>query len=213
MSRIIAGTAKGATIRTPRRFTTRPTTDRVREAIFNSLANWAGSVDADPTSQLTGISFLDLYAGSGAMGLEAASRNSSPVTCVERDATTASVIRSNAVTLRLDVQVYATQVAQYLNAQVIPFDIIFLDPPYDVTNVDITTCLTTLVRSGWLSDYGIIIVERSSRVTPFSWPSELERQWHKTYGETAVYYGDRGADPMLGENENQIRKEVPDVKL
>jgi 16S rRNA (guanine966-N2)-methyltransferase len=203
MSRIIAGTAKGGAIRTSRGLAIRPTASRVREAVFNTLSNWAGSATVATAQQLEGISFLDLYAGSGAVGLEAASRGASPVTLVERDGTTAALIRSNAAALKLDVKVVANQVAQYLSNGQAPFDIIFLDPPYDVPNDEITRCLVAIMRNDWLTDDGIVIVERSRRTPAFTWPSELERNQLKAYGETVIYYGDRGTNPMLGENQEQ----------
>ncbi|MDR0435596.1 MAG: 16S rRNA (guanine(966)-N(2))-methyltransferase RsmD [Propionibacteriaceae bacterium] len=209
MSRIIAGAAKGTAIRMPRGSATRPTTDRVREAVFNTLVDWAGSAAVDSARQFEGISFLDLYAGSGAMGLEAASRGASPVTCVERDANATKSIRDNVAALRLEVRVVANQVAQYLGGPAAPFDIIFLDPPYDTGNDEIERCLAAITRCGWFADDGVIVVERSSRSEPFEWPSEVERQWQKSYGETVIYYGDRGADPMLGETPEEPGQDQP----
>jgi 16S rRNA (guanine966-N2)-methyltransferase len=86
-----------------------------------------------------------------------------------------------------------------------PFDIIFLDPPYELNNDEIVRDLAAIMRCGWLADDGIIVVERSSRTAAFTWPGELERQWQKGYGETVIYYGERGSDPMLGETPDELR--------
>jgi 16S rRNA (guanine966-N2)-methyltransferase len=173
----------------------------VREAVFSTLVDWAGSVGVAPAEQLQGIGFLDLYAGSGAFALEAASRGASPVVAVERVAAVADLIHANATSLHLGVRVAASQVLQYLNSAATPYDIIFLDPPYETSNAEVTACLTAIMRSDWLVDNGIVVVERSIRTPAFEWPIELERRWQKPYGETIIYYGDRGVDPMLGENQ------------
>ena len=91
MTRIIGGAAGGRRITTPRGAATRPTSDRVREALFSAIESWCGS--------LHGLRFLDLYAGSGAVGLEAWSRGAGVVTLVEQDRRTAALIADNARTI------------------------------------------------------------------------------------------------------------------
>ena len=107
MTRIIAGAAKGRRVATPTGSRTRPTTDRVREAVFSVIASWAGTLGEPAASQLDGLAFLDLFAGSGAVGLEAASRGASPVWAVESDPATARLIRRNAAGFGLPVSVLA----------------------------------------------------------------------------------------------------------
>ena len=105
MSRVIAGSAGGRRITMPSGRNTRPTTDRVREAVFSAVAAWAGTADRPPEEALAGLAFCDLYAGSGAVGLEAASRGADPVLLVEQDRGTAQLIRRNAADLGLPVGV------------------------------------------------------------------------------------------------------------
>src|SRR5689334_5905073 len=113
MTRIIAGLAGGRRIVTPSGDATRPTTDRVREALFSAIASWAGRSDRPAGEALRGLSFCDLYAGSGAVGLEAASRGASPVLLVERTARTARLIRQNAARLQPAAEVVAGPVEQW----------------------------------------------------------------------------------------------------
>ncbi|MFZ0530391.1 MAG: RsmD family RNA methyltransferase, partial [Propionicimonas sp.] len=95
MTRIIAGEKKGHRLRTPAHSATRPTTDRVREAAFSLIADWAGTAGEPGARMLAGLSFLDLFAGSGAVALEAASRGARPVLAVESDPATARLARGN----------------------------------------------------------------------------------------------------------------------
>ena len=124
MTRIIGGSAGGRRLTTPRGQHTRPTSDRVREALFSAIEAWCGS--------LSGLRFLDLYAGSGAVGLEARSRGAGVVTLVEQDRRTAALISGNVKTLGFgQVEVLAASVAGTLaRTPVAPYDVVFLDPPY-----------------------------------------------------------------------------------
>src|SRR3990170_2099724 len=126
MTRIIGGTAGGRRLETPRGQTTRPTSDRVREALFSAIEARTGSLD--------GLRFLDLYAGSGAVGLEAWSRGAGVVTLVEQDRRTANLIVGNARTLGFSrANVVAASVAGALQRPpAAPYDVAFLDPPYPV---------------------------------------------------------------------------------
>ena len=129
MSRIIAGARKGQRVAMPAHSRTRPTSDRVRESAFNLIADWAGTAGEPADEMLARFSFLDLYAGSGAVGLEAASRGAAPVVCVERDKPTAALARRNAEALRLPVTVVATSAETWLaDAAPSPFDVGWLDP-------------------------------------------------------------------------------------
>ncbi len=131
MIRIIGGTARGRRLKTPTGEATRPTSDRVREALFSSLEAELGS--------LTGLRVLDLYAGSGAIGLEAMSRGAGVVTSVESNRRTAKLVQDNAATLgfrklEVVVQPVARALAHHPRA---PYDVVFLDPPYPVDNDEV----------------------------------------------------------------------------
>lgn len=183
MTRIIGGTAGGRRLATPRGQTTRPTSDRVREALFSAIEAWCGS--------LSGLRFLDLYAGSGAVGLEARSRGAGVVTLVEQDKRTAALIEQNARSLGMDrVEVHAASVTATLARNpVAPYDIVFADPPYPLPNADVEANLTALVARRWLSPEALVVVERSSRGPVPVWPSGLSGSRDRRYGETLLRYG------------------------
>lgn len=182
MSRIVGGDAGGRRLRMPPGRGTRPTSDRVREGLFSSLGG-----------DLHGRSFLDLYAGSGAVGLEAASRGASPVVLVERDQRAVAVLRDNVKSLGLtSVAVRAEPVDAYLRraatevAEPLRFDVVFIDPPYadDVSDV------VRLVAQACLAESGVVVVERASRDS-FSWPDVLVTDRSRQYGDTTLWYGRR----------------------
>ena len=145
MTRIIGGTAGGRRLETPRGQTTRPTSDRVREALFSAIESRTGSLD--------GLRFLDLYAGSGAVGLEAWSRGAGVVTMVEQDRRTASLITRNAVTLgfsRARVVAASVSLVPAPPRPAAPYDLVFSDPPYPMPDADVAADLAALVAHGWL---------------------------------------------------------------
>ena len=183
MTRIIAGTAGGRRLRTPRGTTTRPTSDRVREALFSAVDSALGSV--------AGLRFLDLYAGSGAVGLEARSRGAGVVTLVEQDRRTAAVIRDNVDALSFKgVEVLAAPVSRALaQPPRAPYDIAFLDPPYSVAQHELGKVLDLLTDNDWLVAGALVVVERSSRDPELAWPSGYTPQRSRTYGETTLWYG------------------------
>jgi 16S rRNA (guanine966-N2)-methyltransferase len=190
VSRIIAGSRGGRRIAMPPGDKTRPTTDRVREALFSAIAAWAGTADAPAAEALAGLAFADLYAGSGAVGLEAASRGADPVLLVEGNKRTALVSERNVGELRLPVRVRALRVEQ-LVAQPAPqaFDVVFLDPPYDVTSSAVGDVLTALAEHGWLVADALVVVERSRRSADFPWPAVVGEAWTRGYGETVLHFG------------------------
>jgi 16S rRNA (guanine966-N2)-methyltransferase len=183
MTRIIGGSAGGRRIDTPRGLHTRPTSDRVREALFSAIESWCGS--------LAGLRFLDLYAGSGAVGLEARSRGAGVVTMVEQDRRTAGLIGANVKALGFaQVEVLAHSVAATLaRTPVAPYDVVFLDPPYPLANEDVEAALDALVEHDWLTPGAMVVVERSSRGEPPAWPSAIEPAKDRKYGETLLRYG------------------------
>lgn len=188
VSRIIAGRAKGRRVVTPRGANTRPTTDRTREALFSALVSWFDTGDVEAAAQLAGVSVLDLFAGSGAVGLEAASRGAGPVVLVESDRPTARLIEGNAAALGLRADVRAAKAEAVVAAPGRRFDLVFLDPPYDVATETVEALLETLARTA-VEPRGLVVVERSSRGRPPSWPTAFEDTWAKAYGETTLYYG------------------------
>ncbi|MBE7323384.1 16S rRNA (guanine(966)-N(2))-methyltransferase RsmD [Nocardioides sp. Y6] len=183
MTRIIGGRAGGRRLTTPRGQLTRPTSDRVREALFSAVEAWCGPLD--------GLRFLDLYAGSGAVGLEAWSRGAGVVTLVEQDRRTASLIRSNAGALDFaHADVRAASVAAVLGTPpAAPYDVVFSDPPYPLETARVEEDLLALVRHGWLVPGALVVVERGSRSPGPVWPAGLVERRRKKYGETVLWYG------------------------
>ena len=184
MIRIIAGRYGRRVIRTPAGASTRPTSDRVRESLFGSLESLV---------ELSGAAFLDLYAGSGAIGFEALSRGAARVTFVERDGDAVKVIRDNARALGVEAacRIEAVGVAKFLGRPAAgAMDVVFLDPPY-AQSVD--SDLRLLTAHGWLGPESVVVVERDTRSAEPEWPSGLEPVAHKVYGETGLWYA-RAAD-------------------
>lgn len=189
MTRIIGGSAGGRRLQTPRGAATRPTSDRVREALFSAIESWCGS--------LHGLRFLDLYAGSGAVGLEAWSRGAGVVTLVEQDRRTAALIADNARTLGYaKADVVAASVHGVLQRPpVAPYDVAFLDPPYPLGEDEVGRDLAELDAQGWLVPGALVVVERSSRSPQPRWPEGFSDQREKRYGETMLWYGHAPSHP------------------
>ncbi|HET6213388.1 MAG TPA: 16S rRNA (guanine(966)-N(2))-methyltransferase RsmD [Micromonosporaceae bacterium] len=185
MTRIVAGTFGGRRIATPAGQQTRPTSDRVREALFSAL---------DSLTELLGARFIDLYAGSGAVGLEAKSRGAGHVLLVESDPRAARVIRDNLAALRAEATLRTEKVSAVLagappDGQ--PYDVVFADPPYTVGGEEISTMLAALVDGGWLATDAVVVVERATRSGALSWVPGLTGERVRRYGETTLWYGRR----------------------
>ncbi|MBM7820544.1 16S rRNA (guanine966-N2)-methyltransferase [Cellulosimicrobium cellulans] len=201
MTRIVAGTVGGRTLQVPPRGT-RPTSERVREAIFSRLEHLGVVVDAH---------VLDLYAGSGALGLEAASRGAADVTLVDSARVAADVARRNVATLGLSNVHVVAQPAETFVAGVAadaaqraavggadgkptgrasrgPYHLVLVDPPYDVTAEALERVLAHLAVPGVLDPAAVVVVERSTRTPEPAWPSGWEVVARKDYGETTVYF-------------------------
>ncbi|MFC7501138.1 16S rRNA (guanine(966)-N(2))-methyltransferase RsmD [Nocardioides sp. GCM10030258] len=195
MTRIISGVAGGRRLQTPRGDQTRPTSDRVREALFSSFEAWAGS--------LQGLRVLDLYAGSGAIGLEAWSRGAAAVTLVESDRSTAELIRGNARAIGCEVaEVVARSVAAVLAEPArAPFDLVFSDPPYPLDDAAVADDLALLAAQGWLAEDALVVVERSRRSPQPVWPVGVValpgKRGQKRYGETTVWFAEHPATTNL----------------
>ena len=182
MTRIVAGVAKGRRLAVPSQGT-RPTSDRAREALFNSLRS-----DLD----LDGARVLDLFAGSGAVGLEALSRGASAVTLVESDRSACAVLRANVAAVGLDgAHVICRPVAAFLAGAAEPHDLVFADPPYALSEDELAGVLTALAGGGWLAESAVVVVERSVRSPAPAWPSVIETMRDRRYGEGVLWYGRR----------------------
>jgi 16S rRNA (guanine966-N2)-methyltransferase len=187
VTRIIGGSAGGRRLQTPSGEATRPTTDRVREALFSALEAEFGT--------LRGLRFLDLYAGSGAVALEAASRGAKAVTAVESDRRTARLVTANAAALGFEVDVHAQTVAAVLATPPgAAYDVVFLDPPYPLPAEEVVHVLSLLVAHDWVQPGGAVVVERSARSVEPTWPDGFERRREKKYGETVLWYLRRDSD-------------------
>jgi 16S rRNA (guanine966-N2)-methyltransferase len=190
LSRIIAGSRGGQRIVMPPGDRARPTTDRVREALFSTITAWAGRA-AEPVEQsLSGMAFCDLYAGSGAVGLEAASRGATRVLLIERDPRTAQLCRRNAKALGLAVDVVISSVEQILKKPPArPFDVVFADPPYELDAAAVSAQIEQLVVNSWVDRGSLIVVERSRRTPQLVWPNAAAKRWSRAYGETILRFG------------------------
>ncbi|NYT93895.1 16S rRNA (guanine(966)-N(2))-methyltransferase RsmD [Salinispora sp. H7-4] len=186
MTRIVAGALGGRRIATPPGAGTRPTSDRVREALFSAVA---AAVD------LEGARFADLYAGSGAVGLEALSRGAAHVLLVESNPRAARTIRENMAALRAGpaARLVTGKVATVLAAGPDggPYDVIFADPPYPVSDEEVSAMLAALAGNGWLAPEALVVVERSSRSGPVGWVPGVTGERSRRYGETILWYGRR----------------------
>jgi 16S rRNA (guanine966-N2)-methyltransferase len=154
----------------------------VREALFSAIESWCGS--------LSGLRFLDLYAGSGAVGLEAWSRGAGVVTMVEQDRRTASMISANARELgfkRADV-VTGPVSGTLARPPSAPYDVVFLDPPYAHPEEDVAADLSALRDQEWLVPGAMVVVERGSRGAEPAWPDGFSDIREKKYGETVLWY-------------------------
>ncbi|MFB9378157.1 16S rRNA (guanine(966)-N(2))-methyltransferase RsmD [Kineococcus gynurae] len=189
MTRIVAGAAGGRRLQVPAGSATRPTSDRVREALFSAL---------DSAGLCSGTRVLDLYAGSGALGLEAASRGAARVVLVEAARAAVTAARGNVRELGLPgVSVVAEKVERFLAspAAVVGggWDLVLLDPPYPLGEDELAAVLARLV--GLLAPDALVVVERSARSPEPTWPSGLVRERRRGYGETAVWTAGPAEEP------------------
>jgi 16S rRNA (guanine966-N2)-methyltransferase len=182
MTRVIAGVAGGKRLAVPGGSNTRPTSDRAREGLFGTVLSEFGS--------LAGLHAADLYAGSGAVGLEALSRGAESVLLVESDARAAEVIKANIASVGLKgARVRQERVERVLARPADDrFDLVFADPPYAVSEEAVTTMLTRL-GEGWLNQDALVVVERATRSGPFEWPPGYARGKSRRYGEATFWYG------------------------
>jgi 16S rRNA (guanine966-N2)-methyltransferase len=205
VARVIAGEAGGRRLAVPDGRDTRPTSDRAREGLFATISSIVGP--------LAGARVLDLYAGSGAVGLEALSRGAEHVLLVEHGARAARVIRQNIEVIGLPgAAVIADRVERVLARGPAPvggqdgtapaggqdgtaqgrYDVVFADPPYALADAEVSRILILLAERGWLAPGALVIVERATRSGPVSWPDGFVPDRARRYGEATFWYGHAG---------------------
>jgi 16S rRNA (guanine966-N2)-methyltransferase len=188
MARVIAGEAGGRRLAVPDGRGTRPTSDRAREGLFATIVSLTGSLD--------GARVLDLYAGSGAVGLEALSRGAEHVLLVESVPRAARVIRDNIEAIGLAGAEVVTDRVERVLARGPAFsgegsgryDVVFADPPYALAGDEVSAMLQTLSDHGWLAPGALVVVERATRSGPVSWPAGFEPDRARRYGEATFWY-------------------------
>ncbi|MEU1310426.1 16S rRNA (guanine(966)-N(2))-methyltransferase RsmD [Streptomyces cinnamoneus] len=196
MTRVIAGTAGGRRLAVPPGTGTRPTSDRAREGLFSTWVSLLGTLD--------GARVLDLYGGSGAVGLEALSRGAAHVLLVEADARAVKVIRDNVRAIGMPGAEVRSGKAEQVVAgapPAAPYDVVFLDPPYVVGDDELSEILLTLRTRGWLADDALVTVERSTRGGEFRWPDGFDALRARRYGEGTLWYG-RAASACTADTES-----------
>jgi 16S rRNA (guanine966-N2)-methyltransferase len=186
VTRVIAGTARGRRLSVPAGRHTRPTSDRAREGLFGTLLTLGGD--------MRGLRVLDLYAGSGAVGLEALSRGAGHVLFVEADPRAARVIRDNIAAVGLPGGELVTDRVDRLlergpGAGGGRYDLVVADPPYRMPDAEVTGMLARLASGGWLAPGAVVAVERATRSGPVGWPPGYLPDRSRRYGDTTFWYG------------------------
>lgn len=183
VTRVIAGIAGGRRLSVPSGRDTRPTSDRAREGLFATVHSLLGDLD--------GLRVADLYAGSGAVGLEALSRGAAHVLLVESSPRAAKVIRANVEALEIaGAEVVADRVERVVRHKPPePYDLIFADPPYALADEAVVALLDALRDNGWLAEGALVAVERATRGEPVAWPAGYTGDRARRYGEGTLWYG------------------------
>jgi len=206
---VIAGEAGGRRLGVPDGRNTRPTSDRAREGLFSTISSIAGP--------LAGLRVMDLYAGSGAVGIEALSRGAAHVLLVESAAPALRVIRANIEAVGLaGAEVAADRVERLLGRpptaepeavptaepEAVPsaepravstaerrYDVVFADPPYALPAAEVTRVLELLTKHGWLAPAALVVIERATRDGDLTWPLGYQPDRARRYGEATFWYG------------------------
>jgi 16S rRNA (guanine966-N2)-methyltransferase len=186
--RIIAGVAKGRNLSTVAG-ATRPTSDRAREALFSTLLSEFGEFE--------NLNFLDLFAGSAAVGLEALSRGASIVHSVEKDDSAIKTIRANQEIVEKakpegKFHLYAMSAQKFLGNPGQQYDIIFIDPPYEFSDQAVHELLDLILKNNFIRSGGVIVVERATKGSQIKWPAPLKELRTKEYGVATLYYAEMG---------------------
>jgi len=179
---VIAGAARGRRLQVPPGDSTRPTSDRAREALFGTLESLLGA--------WAGLRVLDLYAGSGAVGLEALSRGAAHALMVEADSRAARTLAANVATLGLPGAEVRRGRVERVAAHGLPgpaYDVVFADPPYDLTDDELRTVLADLRPA--VADAAVVVVERATRGGAWTWPAGFDEVRSRRYGEATLWYG------------------------
>jgi len=181
MTRLISGTAGGRRLKVPKSGV-RPTGDKAREALFNALSH---------LTDLHGAAVLDLYAGSGALGLEALSRGAGTVLFVESAPAVLPVLKENLAAVGLPGGRIVAGSVPTVVGRTPPgrFDLVLADPPYATPVEEVLGVLRALVDGDWLAPEAVLVVERSSREQPWEWPTPLTGLRDRRYGEAQLRYG------------------------
>lgn len=189
--RIIAGVSKGKNLFSPTE-KTRPTSDRAREGLFSSLESEFGSI--------SDLNFLDLYSGSGAVGVEALSRGAASVYSIEDHAPTAGIASKNFGLVKSEsgkFTVITTSAERFVaTPHQISFDIIFMDPPYEIENSVIEKLLIDINSNNLLKRNGIIAIERKTKKSQFAWPQPFIEEKVRSYGQGSIFYGGYSASVL-----------------
>ncbi|MBA9007127.1 MULTISPECIES: 16S rRNA (guanine(966)-N(2))-methyltransferase RsmD [Thermomonospora] len=183
MTRVIAGVAGGRRLAVPPGRDTRPTSDRAREGLFSTVGALLGPLD--------GLRVADLFAGSGAVGLEALSRGAAHALLAESHPRAVKVIRQNVAALGLPgAEVVADRVERLVRRSPDePYDLVFLDPPYALADEAVTGLLEALRDNGWLAADALVAVERAARGPALRWPAGYAPERDRRYGEAIFWYG------------------------
>lgn len=186
--RIIAGVAKGRNLSSVAG-STRPTSDRAREALFSTLLSEFGEFE--------NLKFLDLFAGSAAVGLEALSRGAEVVHAVEKDDSAVKTIRANQEIVEKSNPVgkfhlYSMSAQKFLANVGNQYDIIFMDPPYDFGDQAVHELLNLILTNKFIRTGGVVVVERATKGSYINWPEPLRELRTKEYGVATLYYGEMG---------------------
>lgn len=186
--RIIAGVAKGRNLSAVAG-ATRPTSDRAREALFSTLLSEFGDFEQ--------LKFLDLFAGSAAVGLEALSRGADLVHAVEKDEAAIKTIRANQEIVEKarpigKFHAYLMSAQKFLSNLEDSYDIIFIDPPYEFSNQAVEELLDLILKKNFIRPSGVIVIERATKGEPINWPAPLKQLRSKEYGIATLYYAEMG---------------------
>jgi 16S rRNA (guanine966-N2)-methyltransferase len=182
VTRVIAGVAGGRRLSVPSGRDTRPTSDRAREGLFATVQSLLGSLD--------GLRVADLFAGSGAVGLEALSRGAAHALLVEAQPRAAKIVKANIEALGLPgADLYVDRVERVLRRPPAePYDLVFADPPYATPEAAVTGMLTALRAGGWLTAGALVVVERATRGPALAWPPGYVADRERRYGEGTLWY-------------------------
>ncbi|MBT2213677.1 16S rRNA (guanine(966)-N(2))-methyltransferase RsmD [Actinomadura sp. NEAU-AAG7] len=183
MTRVIAGSAGGRRLAVPAGRDTRPTSDRAREGLFSTVLALLGPLE--------GLRVADLYAGSGAVGLEALSRGAAHALLVESHPRALKVVRQNVGALGLPGAVPSGDRVERLVRRPpdLPYDLVFADPPYALPDAEVTLLLENLRDHGWTAPDALVAVERAARGPALRWPDGYTPERDRRYGEAVFWYG------------------------